>query len=166
MAKTTTGRVKASINVNWSNDLDIGSVTATPSSSYSQAFTDGVGADKIENVIVKAGTITASGTANIDLNAVLTDPGGDAVNFTKVKAFLIKNLSSSGDGISVGGTFNDYYGAGGDLVEVMPGGCFLLSNPTAAGYAVTAGSADMITLTNLDAVNEQDYEVEVIGEET
>jgi len=37
-------------------------------------------------------------------------------------------------------------------------------NPTADGYAVTPTTGDTMTLTNLDSVNAQTYEVEVIGE--
>jgi len=164
MATTVTAKISASMSANWSKSLALGNVQATPSLSVSQQFTNGTGASKVEQVAQASGSISASGSADIDLAGALSDPGGDTITFTKVKGFLIKNTSASGDGISVGGTFASWLKAAGDEVEVMPGGALLLMNPTADGYAVTPTTGDTMTLTNLDSVNAQTYEVEVIGE--
>ena len=164
MATNVTGKVTASVSANWSKDLDIGAAQATPQASVSIAFTAGSGANKIEQVGMKVGSIAASGSADIDLAGTLTDPGGDTITFSKVKALLIKNTSASGDGIEVGGTFDTWVKASGDEVKVMPGGCMLIANPTAAGFAVVADTGDVITLSNLDTVNAQTYEAIVLGE--
>lgn len=164
MATTVTGKITGSLSSIFSKSLDVGSVDATPTLSISDAFTNGTGANKIEAAIIKADSIAASDTEDIDLAGVIADPAGDTVTMTKVKGFLIKNTSTSGDGISIGGTFISWLGAAGDLVKLPAGASLMVSNPSADGYAVTAGSADIITLTNLDALNAQTYEIEVIGE--
>ena len=164
MGTTVTGSMSASLSANWSRDLAVGVVTAAPKVAAATRFTDGTGANKIQQVLLEAGSIAASGSDTIDLTGDLLDPGGATITFTKVKGFIIRNTSASGDGIQVDGTFNAWLKASGDGVKVMPGGFLAVCNPTADGYAVTGGSADEITLTNLDSVNAQTYEVEVIGE--
>ena len=131
MATTVTGKITAALSANWSKDLDIGSVAATPQASASLAFTNGEGANKVEAVAVKAGTVAGSGSANIDLAGTLTDPGGDVITFDKIKAFLVKNTSESGSGFEVGGSFDSWVKASGDEVKVMPGGFLAVGNPTA-----------------------------------
>lgn len=165
MATTVTAKMEAYVSANWSKTLDVGSAAATPKVSAEASFTNGTGANKVQQVGTKAGSIAASGTADIDLAGVLTDPGGDGITFTKVKGFIVKNTSTSGDGLQVDGTFDTWLKASGDGVgPIMPGGFLAICNPSAAGYAVTAGTGDVITLTNLDSVNAQTYQVEVIGE--
>jgi len=165
MATTVTGKITAAVSANFSKDLDIGAVSATPQASVSLAFTSGAGANKVEAVGMKAGTVAGSGTVDIDLAGVLTDPAGDVITFTKVKGFIIKNTEDVGvgTGFEVGGTFASWVKAAGDEVVVHPGGFLAIGDPGAGGYGVTAGSADTITLTNLDATD-QDYEVVVLGE--
>ena len=164
MAKIVTGKVRATLSAAFSEAKDVGTVQSTPSLSVNDVFTNGSGANKVEAVVYDTGSIAASGSADIDLAGALKDPAGDLVVLTKVKGFLVKNTSTVGDGITVGGTFASWLGAAGDAVKIMPGGSIVISNPTAAGYTVTAGSADVMTLTNLDGVNAQTYEVEVLGE--
>ena len=164
MAKIVTGKVRATLSAAFSEAKDVGTVQSTPALSVNDVFTNGSGANKIEAVVYDTDSIAASGSADIDLAGALKDPAGDLVTLTKVKGFIVKNTSTVGDGITVGGTFATWLAAAGDAVKVMPGGSLVISNPTAAGYAVTAGSADLLTLTNLDAVNAQTYEVEVLGE--
>ena len=164
MAKIVTGKVRATLSAAFSEAKDVGTVQSTPSLSVNDVFTNGSGANKVEAVVYDTGSIAASGSADIDLAGALKDPAGDLVVLTKVKGFLVKNTSTVGDGITVGGTFASWLGAAGDAVKIMPGGSIVVSNPTESGYTVTAGSADVMTLTNLDAVNAQTYEVEVLGE--
>lgn len=164
MATIVTGNISASIAAVWTKDLDVGQVKATPAISKTITFANGTGANKVEQVALKSGQIAASGSADIDLAGTLTDPGGDTITFTKVKGFLIKNTSASGDGIEVTGTFDSWLKASGDGMKIMPGGFLFVANPTANGYAVTAGTGDTLTLTNLDSSNPQDYEIEVLGE--
>ena len=164
MAKIVTGKVGATLSAAFSEAKDVGTVQSTPSLSVNDVFTNGSGANKVEAVVYDTGSIAASGSADIDLAGALKDPAGDLVVLTKVKGFLVKNTSTVGDGIIVGGTFASWLGAASDAVKIMPGGSIVVSNPTESGYTVTAGSADVMTLTNLDAVNAQTYEVEVLGE--
>ncbi len=159
-----TARVKASVVANWSKALDLGDVQATPSAAFTLLLANGTGANKIEQVGTASGTIEASGDVDIDLAGTLTDPGGDTITFTKVKALMVKNMSADGDGFEIGGTFDTWLKASGDEVKCLPGGLVLVVNPTVDGFAVVADTGDTITLTNLDSVNGQDYEVIVVGE--
>lgn len=158
MAKTVSGNVSAGIRASWRKDLDIGALGNAPTLSFDQALANGDAANQINNAIADTGTVSDGAPVTVDLDGG-TDPGGDTVNATAVKALLIKNASSSGSGFTVGGTFDSWLGASGDAVKVMPGGMLLLVAPS-AGYAVTADTADGLTIT---AVSEdQDYEVIVL----
>lgn len=165
MATTVRGSVEATLQAVFSKTLDIGTVGSQQSLSILTDFANGSAAGQIDQLAFDTGSIEASGSANIDLAGTLTDPAGDTITMSAVKAILVKNTSSSGDGISVGGSFDTWLGASGDLVKIMPGGALLVTNPTAAGYAVTADSGDTITLTNLDSEDAQTYEVLVLGVE-
>ena len=163
MAKIVTGKIWATLSAIFSEAKEVGTVESSPALAVNDQFTNGTGANKIEAVLYDTGSLGDSATADIDLAGVLKDPAGDVVTMTKVKGFIIKNTSSAGSGIQVDGTFDTWLKAASDGVKIMPGGSLTISNPTAEGYAVTAGSADIITLTNLGATT-QTYEVEVLGE--
>lgn len=167
MATTVTGRIAASLASNFSKDLDVGTVDATPGGSGSLSFTNGAGAGKVEAVLLKAGTIAGSGTVDIDLAGVIADPAGDTITMTKVKGILVKNTEAVGvgTGFTVGGTFMDAIVVAACEIPVHPGGFMAIADPGASGMVVAAGSADIITLTNLDATD-QDYEIYVLGETT
>jgi len=94
-------------------------------------------------------TVTNGGSQNIDLSGTLEDALGQSCVFSKVYAFLIVNLNTStGNVVRVGNSnWATWLGSATDYVVVGPKGHLCLSSPV-DGYAVTASTADILTIAN------------------
>lgn len=117
-------------------------------------------------------TLAASGSDTLDLAGSLTNAFGETITFAKVRAILIHNTSDDQDTptdaqIQVGGATNEFqgpFGAAGDLLNVEAGGFFMVTNPTSAGWAVTAGTADELQIANQDGTDQAEYVIVIVGE--
>jgi hypothetical protein len=111
-------------------------------------------------------TLGASATENLDLAGALTNAFGVTVTFTKVKllyvrasaannaANLVQVQRASSNGVPV------FLAASGGL-QLNQGGVFLFYDPV--GVTVTAGTGDLLTITNSAGTNSVTYDVVVIG---
>lgn len=111
-------------------------------------------------------TVGAAGQQLLDLTA-LTSSLGVAVSFARLKAILLINRSvTAGDNLQLGGTVSNglstlYVGTNaGQLIG--PGGLALLVNPSLAGWAVTATTADILRIGNPGA-NDIECDVVLLG---
>lgn len=139
---------------------------ADVSKSYVANYANGTGANQAQAIFSDSRTITGSGTDNLDLSGSLTDALGATVALTAVKELVIANTGTVqirvGKKITNGfaGPFDQTAGALGIIVEA--GGVLRLSNPSAAGWAVTAATADLLSVENL-AGTAAAYDVIIVG---
>lgn len=127
----------------------------TPSQTISQKtapgttganFTNGTTtANKADIVFNKTASIAISGSETFDLDAGPTDAFGNTTAFARVKAIVIENTSETDD-LTLAGDFMESVGFASGGVAIKPGGAFMLVAPNANGYAITASTADEITL--------------------
>jgi hypothetical protein len=163
---TLTAKFTLSIVAQQSSALDLTSPEADVAKSYTDSFANGTGANQAQEIFSDSRTITGSGTDNLDLSGTLTDALGATVAFTGVKAIVIRNTGTVqirvGKKISNGfaGPYDQTAGALGHIVE--PGGTYFVSNPSAAGWAVTAATADLLSVENLSA-SAAAYDVIIVG---
>lgn len=159
-----------SISVQVSGSFDnlnetIASAKQALSEIFTATITTGTGADQADRVYY--GRRAASTTPeDIDLAAgSLTDIYGNAITFARVKLIYIKNRSTTtAEIISVGGDANGlvgWVGAAADFVNVRAGGVLLLFAPDATGYAVTAGTGDILQI--VSASGTPSVDVLIIG---
>lgn len=92
----------------------------------------------------------AATTSTIDLAGSLTSPiAGTAITMVEVTYICITNKSTTtGEVLSVGAGSNpllNWVMATGDGVKIGPGGSLVISSPI-DGFAVTAGTGDILTL--------------------
>lgn len=135
----------------YSNAADLETIKAALSiTSNPTAYANGTGNNQID--LVHTDTITLSATSqNYDLDAgTVTNGFGLAQTYAKVKLLYIRNKSTtSGQTLTITGDFTALatvgFAAGGLIIGA--GGFLCLDNPL-AGYAVTAGTGDVITVTN------------------
>lgn len=168
-AELTSASLVALITTAWSN-AGPPSVKSQQARGQSKQFTIGTGINSANKWTTKSYSIAASGGQDIDFNA-LTDPEGTAVSFTKVRGLIVELPSgvSSATSIRVGpadagsNPISSMTKATTDAVIVANGGCALLFNPTAAGYAIS-GSAKVLHITNLDGSNSATVYVTILGE--
>lgn len=131
------------------------------------SLASGVGAFQGDALYVDQHSIPGSGTVNLDFNAGgLVDAIGGAFVPVRLKAILIHSLPANLNDLNVirpSTTGVPFLGAAGDMVVLVPGSHLLLSNPSATGWAVTAGTGDIIELTNAAATNTILIDVLIVG---
>lgn len=143
---------------------------------FIDTLTDGTGLNSANQVYADSGTIGAAATVNIDLAGTVTDVFGAVITFTVVKAVFVRNTTtataavinvgggSNGAGLNAFDTWITSTAADGSEAVILPANAaVLLWNPTAAGYVVTAGTGDLLSLTET-ATLVGAYEVMVVGE--
>lgn len=111
----------------------------------------GTGKDQCDLKFYDRRTLLAGNNDDLDLAGGLTDERGQTLTFARIKLIYIRNLMSTvGYKLNVGGGANPFatwLGAAGDIVTIGPDGELRLFDPSAAAYAVTAGTGDILRIT-------------------
>lgn len=167
MATSLTARIRLEINADLVNSLDIGSVKYPLAYGAHYVLSDGTGADQAKEAFTDTRTLAASATENLDLAGVLADVFGNLLTFTKIKALIVKADATNVNDVLVGGhataAISTLFGDATDKVRVKPGGTVAFIAPDANGYAVTATTADMLTVANSGAGTSVTYTIIIIG---
>ena len=147
------------------NPLDL--ETPTSASTYAAMIdlATGTGAGQADMTWSDQRTLAGSASEDLDLAGVLTGPFGNVLTFARVKGLLIKAASTNTNDVVFSRTATGIplLAASGDALSVKPGGLFLWVAPNAAGVAVTAATADTITVANSAGGTSVTYDVIVIG---
>lgn len=150
-----------------SSVLDHGTATFPAKLSGSYTLANGTGANQAQTVFSDQRTLAASTAEDLDLSGTLTDAFGATIAFTKVKAICVKAAAANTNDVEVGGQatngFSTIFSDASDVVLVKPGGMFALIAPDANGYAVTAGTGDLLQITNGGAGTSVTYDVVIVG---
>lgn len=129
---------------------DIASVRGDIDESFLLQLTQGTGTGKFDQVFTDERTITASGTENLDLAAVLADVFGATFTAAKVKAILvIADADNTNNVVLFGAASNPFNGPLSGTtpkVTLEPGCAFLFTSKV--GWTVTAGTGDIILVAN------------------
>jgi hypothetical protein len=132
----------------------------------------GTGGGQADTVYQTTGTIAASGTATVDLNGSVTDVFGATVNLLHVKAIILLAAAGNTNDVQIGpGAANPFTGPFGGTtpyVAVSPGEMFMITKGSgaAAGWGVTASTADILKLANSGGGSSVTYTLVVIGTST
>jgi hypothetical protein len=164
---TLNASINLAISASLVNSLDLGDVTQIVSNTSGFPLTDGTGANQAKSLFSDTRTLAASGTENLDLAGTLLDAFGAAISFTKIKALIIKASAGNTNDVLVGGAGANacfsFFNASTDKLRVKPGGMIALIAPDVNGYAVTAATADLLTVANSAAGTGVTYDVIIIG---
>lgn len=164
MATDLRGRIEVNADFTYSNVNDVQRTNQNASLNYSQDYTNGTGDEQADKLWTTE--YTQSAAVTIDLAGSLTDIYGTTLTFTKIRAIVIKNLSTTtGFNLLVGGAasnaFSTPFADATDKVKVPPGGCLVLAAPL-DGFAVTAGTGDQLKM-DPGGSNQVNWEVQIIG---
>lgn len=165
----------ARIGWTFTNTNDFGTTSDSSGVSYSATMTNGTGSGAANKLFAKSYTIAASGNQSIDLAGSVTDFYGNTISFTKVKVIYVEHSTATTATtitVGVGGTnpFINWIKSAGTITTDQPrvvvrnGGVFLLACTDGTGYPVTAGTGDILYLTNEDGTNSATVKVVVVGE--
>ena len=165
---TALGNAKTKIQITAPlvNVLDLGSAEVTNGFNNEKTFTNGTGANQAGQVFSDTRTTDNTGE-ELDLAGSLTNGIGDTITFTAIKAIFIQAASANTLDVVVGGastnTFVNWVGAAAHTVVVKPGGALALVDPGATGYAVTAGTGDLLKIA-ASASGNVTYDIVLMGE--
>lgn len=166
---TLSSKVAVTVTANQSETLDLGSRSSAMTQTYKAVLTDGTGAGQADKVFHDQRTLAASATENLDLAGVLTDPLGTALTFARVKALIVKAAAANTNDVVVGGDVtNTFFGPFADEtdgIRIRPGGvlCIACGEADATGFAVAAGTGDLLKFLNGGAGTPVTYDVTIIG---
>lgn len=159
--------LKASAVGTFAGANDLGDAVQTFAELFELAITDGTGANQANNVFSDERTIGASSSENLDLAGSLVNALGATLTFTAIKAILIVADAGNTNNVVVGGAASNafpLFGDPTDTIAVKPGGVFMIVDPSAAGYTVTAGTGDLLKIANSSSGSAVTYRVIIIGE--
>jgi hypothetical protein len=137
---------------------------ATPA-TYALALTEGTGENQSQVVWSDSRVVGAAADDIPDIRALTDDRG--TVSFSAVKVIYIRNTGA----VSLNWIGNEDWDTGPQKLpdssnyEIPPGGTWLATNPSAAGWTAT-GSGEYITINNQSGSTAGAYEIILIGEGT
>jgi hypothetical protein len=110
-------------------------------------------------------SILASASENLDLSGTLTDRLGQPVVFTAIKAIIVRPKATNVTNLVLGAAASNAWapllGATGTLT-LVPGFVMCLVGDVGAGYAVTAGTGDILKVANGGATDLL-YDIAIVG---
>lgn len=159
-------RIKLSLAATLTKALDLATGSTPLDVEASVPLGNGTGANQADLIFHDRRTLAASGTEDLDLAGVLTDAYGATITFARIKAVVVMAASANTNNVNVSrATTNGVplFLAASDGIPVLPGGFFAWCAPDATAVAVTAGTGDLLTVTNSAAGTSVTYDVIVIG---
>jgi hypothetical protein len=126
-------------------------------------YVDSTGASAVNkqyNIVTTSASV--SSTNNLDLSGSLTDAIGNAAVFTKVRTFFAKAPSTNAAAVSIGSASASAWAAmiNGEI-KLPPGTEICIKTVSSAGFAVAAGTTDLLRVANAAS---DTYELYVAGE--
>jgi hypothetical protein len=144
-------------------DIETGSVKSAMLQAWNVAA--GVGANQADVLFSDKRTLGSGANEDLDVSGALSGLFGAAV-FVKVKAVAIVAAIANTTVLTVSRPAANglpLFGAASDaLAGLKPGGGFLFWDPSAAGIAVAAGTADLLNIANAAGAS-ADYYVLILG---
>lgn len=127
----------------------------------------GTGARQADRLFSDTRMIAPSGSDSIDLAGVLLDNFGAALTFVKVMAIYVKAHAGNTNNVVVGGAgsnaFVGPFADATDKIVLKPGASFLIKDETASGWAVTAGTGDLLLVANSSSGTPVTYDIVIVG---
>lgn len=164
LASTT----KLTVNATLTLAKDLGTDSSPTTLTNAVTLATGTGAGQADKIFADTRTLAASGTEDLDLAGVLTDSWGAAITFARVKAVVIVAAAGNTNNVQVTRPATlgvPLFMAAGDGIALRPGAMFAFSCGVAdaTGVVVTAGTGDLITVTNSAGTTGVSYDVVIIG---
>lgn len=149
--------------------LDLATATVPLNFTRAVGLASGTGAGQADRIFHDRRTLAASANEDLDLAGVLTDPFGATITFARIKGLLVAAAAGNTNNVVVGNAatngFITWVGAATHTVTVRPGGvlALLAGGADATGYAVTAGTGDLLRIANSAGGTSVDYDIVLIG---
>lgn len=151
MAETLIATITTKIDAVLQNALDLVNAQAAMSYESKQAFSNGTGANNVNNIFSDTRTLSASANEDLDLAGGLANALGTTLTFTKIKFLHIKAAAGNTNNVQITrktDTGVPFLLADGDGFALTPGAEVTFVWPDANGIAVTGATDDIINVAN------------------
>jgi hypothetical protein len=171
-AQTTTGlqgTINFKVNLTQDASVSFGVSRFILDKSFDNSFTTGSGANQIDRLYAKQRTITASSNEDLDFAGSLTDNFGQTITMARIKGYCFKAASTNTNNVVITRPASNgvpIFVAASDAISLTPGESTCRVIPSATGIAVTAGTGDLINVSNSGAGTSVTYDVVVVGSST
>jgi hypothetical protein len=162
-------RLLLQLTASLTNPLALTTVSAPLAYNKQFLLADGVASSQANRLWHSQRTIAPSGTDPLDLAGVLTDPFGAIFTLARIRGLIISADAGNTNNVLVGAGTNPISTMMGGTTPTMivrPGGMIMLIAPDTTGYAVTAGTGDILQVANSAAGTSVTYDVVVFGGNT
>jgi hypothetical protein len=161
-------KITASVTVNAKSTPDLGTSSATRALSAALTLAAGTGAGQADIAFTDTRTLAASATEDLDLAGALVGVEGAAVVFARIKAIVITAAAGNTNNVVVSRPASNglvLFSAASDAIPIRPGGFLAVGTGAAdaTGIVVTAGTGDLLTITNSSSGTGVDYSIAVVG---
>lgn len=131
-------------------------------------LTDGTGATQADRLYQAQGTIAASSSVDLDLAGSLVDLFGSTITFVRIKGLYIAAATGNTNNVVVGAAATNQWATllnTTGTIQIRPGACalFIAGSTDTVGWTVTAGTGDLLRLTNGGAGSTVTYDIAIIG---
>lgn len=162
---SVTAEINFGVSGKQTNVLDLGTGAFPFALSNTLSLASGTGASQADKVFSDTRTLAASATEDLDLAGVLVDAFGAALTFAKIKAVFITAAPGNTNDVNLtrpAANGVPLFLAAGDGLPVRPGGGVGWFAP-GTGITVTAGTGDLLTLTNSSGTTSVTYSIVILG---
>jgi hypothetical protein len=131
-------------------------------------LSSGTAAGQADRLYYAKRTLAASLNEDLDLAGVLLDAFGAAITFARVKGLVVSAVAANTNNVVVGAAATNQWATllnTTGTLTLRPGSTFsaFAGVTDATGWAVTAGTGDLLRVTNGAAGSSVDYEIVVVG---
>lgn len=163
-----TSKVSVALNGKLTGSPDLATAEANVSLERAVSFLDGALAGQANVVWQDSGTIAASGTTDLDLAGTLTNALGSGASFARIKGLVISAAAANTNNVVVGAAASNAWATllgATHTITLRPGAFFAIGVGSAdlTGYAVTAGTGDILRLANSAAGTSVAYDIAIVG---
>ena len=161
-----TASIKLIVSGSQTSPMDLGTAELPFSLSKLIALAAGVGADQSDVLFTDTRTLAASASENIDLAGSLQNAFGSTINMARLKGIFIVAADANTNDVNVTRPASNgapIFLAAGDGVAIGPGDFFAITRRGATGFVLTAGTGDLVTLTNSAGGSSVTYSIVAVG---
>lgn len=151
--------------------LDLADASVPLAKTYKAAMVNGVAAGQADTVWHDQRTIAPSSNDDLDLAGVLAGLLGGTVTFARIKGILVAASSANANNVVVGAAAANPWATllgATHTLQVRPGAafCAFAGEGDSTGYAVTAGTGDILRIANGGAGTSVTYDIILVGAST
>jgi hypothetical protein len=163
------GDIAINLNLTHIGTNDLGAPKLPVNVAKVLSLTAGTAATNQANLLfADTRTLAASGTEDLDLAGVLTSAFGATITAAEIVAIYVEALAANTNNVNmIRPASNGFIGpflAASDGVAVRPGEAQLFVSQS--GWAVTAGTGDLLTITNSGSGTPVTYSIVIVGRTT